>query len=84
MPYIKLYEEAGGITYRPIEESVARQEITDYERKVIPYLDVFFISEDELLIWDGIILSHARLKTRLRLLQATRDEVRKILLERWK
>ena len=83
MPYIKLYEEAGGITYRPIGESAARQEITDYERKVTPYLDVFFISDEEFILWEGIALSHARLCTRLRLLQLKRQETKDILLERW-
>ncbi len=83
MPYIKLYEEARGITYRPIGESAARQEITDYERKVRPHLDVFFISDEEFILWEGIALSHARLCTRLRALQAQKQETKDIILERW-
>ena len=84
MPYIKLYEESGGITYRVIPKEDAKDEIRDYHRKKIKYLDVFFVTEDEFILWEGIVTSYARLKTRLRLLQATRDDVRKILLERWK
>jgi len=83
MPYIKLYEEAGGITYRPIGESAARLEITDYERKVVPFLDVFFISDEEFVLWEGIAISHARLCSRLRALQAQKQETKDIILKRW-
>jgi len=83
MPYIKLYDSDSGITYRPIEESAARQEIKDFERNYPAHLDVFFISDEEFVLWQGITLSHARLCSRLRALQAVRQETKDIILERW-
>ena len=85
MPYIKLYEEAGGITYRPITSDEASKEIKNYDqnKRLADVLDVFFISDEEFILWEGIALSHARLCTRLRLLQLKRQETKDILLERW-
>ena len=84
MPYVELYEKGTeGITYRLIEEPTALDLIKDYELKIVPYLDVFFISDEEFILWEGIAESHARLCTRLRALQAQKQETKDIILERW-